>query len=157
MLKVFKDLLCRGGDAGSKAQQYTSEKELQIATCALLLEMAHADDEFSPEEEQRIASLMNNHFNIAPGVFSEIKALSDQRRAESIDLWHFAKMIKENYGPAEKEKVIEMVWSVVYADGRLDAHEDYLVHQLARILDLEHRQLIDAKVRVLRQAKAHGA
>lgn len=156
MLKIFKDLLNRGKET-EDGPAFSPEKELQVATCALLLEMAHADDEFTSEEEHRIESLMKDHFGISPEVFGGIKAVSDQRRTESIDLWHFAKIIKENYSPAEKEKVIEMVWAVVYADGRLDAHEDYLVHQLARILDLEHKQLIDAKVRVLKQAQAHGA
>ena len=39
-------------------------------------------------------------------------------------------------------------------DGKLDRHEDHLMHRIARILNLTHPELIDAKVRVLRQAES---
>jgi hypothetical protein len=35
-------------------------------------------------------------------------------------------------------------------DGRLDKHEDYLMHKLSKLLNLYHGQLIDAKLRVLK-------
>lgn len=153
MINIFKDLLKKGKSGSDSEKGYSPEKELQVATCALLLEMAHADDEFAPEEEKQIEDLMRSHFDLSREMFNEIKELSDKQRAESIDLWHFAKIIKDNYSVAEKEKVIEMIWTVVYADNNLDGHEDYLVHQLAKILNLEHKQLIDAKAKVLKQTK----
>ena len=42
-----------------------------------------------------------------------------------------------------------MVWKIAYADGRLDKHEDYLVHKLAKLLRLTHNQLIDAKLKII--------
>ena len=153
MLNIFKELLKKGEAVSDSQKGHSLEKELQIATCALLLEMAHTDDEFSPDEEKQIEDLMRSHFDISQDTFNEIKELSDNQRAESIDLWHFAKIIKDSYSVAEKEKVIEMIWTVVYADNNLDNHEDYLVHQLAQILNLEHKQLIDAKVKVLKRTK----
>jgi uncharacterized tellurite resistance protein B-like protein len=41
------------------------------------------------------------------------------------------------------------VWRVIYADGKLDKHEDYLVKKIAHLLNLRHREMIDAKLRVL--------
>src|SRR3989338_8890693 len=52
--------------------------------------------------------------------------------------------VLKNYFSEEKIKVIETVWKVVYADGKLDMHEDYLVHKLSKLLKLSHKQLIDA-------------
>jgi uncharacterized tellurite resistance protein B-like protein len=68
---------------------------------------------------------------------------------KSIDLWQFAKRINENYSTEEKIKIIETVWHLIYTDGVLDQHEDYLVHKLAKLLRLTHEQLIDAKLKVL--------
>ena len=45
-----------------------------------------------------------------------------------------------------------MVWELAYTDGRLDKHEDYLVHKLAQLLRLDHRQLIEAKLKIKRTA-----
>jgi uncharacterized tellurite resistance protein B-like protein len=38
---------------------------------------------------------------------------------------------------------------VIYADGSLTAHEDHIAHKLARLLNLTHPELIQAKVQVL--------
>ena len=72
----------------------------------------------------------------------------------SIDLWQFAKTIKEQYSYEEKAAIIEMLWEVIYADDSLHAHEDYLVHKLAQGLNLDHGRLIDAKVKILGQRNA---
>ena len=44
---------------------------------------------------------------------------------------------------------MELMWDLVYADGRLSEHENYLVHKLGKMLRLNHRELIDAKLAVL--------
>ena len=50
-------------------------------------------------------------------------------------------------------KVIENVWDVIYADGKLSAHEDYLVQKLYKMLNLTHKQLIEAKMKALERFK----
>lgn len=126
-------------------------RELQVATCVLLLEAAHADAEFSPVEEQCLADRMQRHFGLSAADFADIREEAEAQRRGSVELWGFARRIREHAAPEERRQVVEMVWSVLYADGVLDGHEDYLVHVLARILGLDHRALIDAKVHVLQR------
>ena len=45
--------------------------KLQIAACALLVEIAKADDDFSEEEKARITDLMKNEFDKAIGMFEK--------------------------------------------------------------------------------------
>jgi uncharacterized tellurite resistance protein B-like protein len=73
---------------------------------------------------------------------------SNEELKGSIDLWQFTNLINHNYSIEEKIRVVEMVWNVVYADGKLDKHEDYLVHKLATLFRLTHKQLIEAKLKV---------
>lgn len=124
------------------------DEDLRIATCALFLELANIDDEFSNEERASILDLIQSEFGL-----SELQAQEVARRAASelegsIDLWQFTNLINEQYDDAEKIRVVELLWKVVYADGKLDKHEDYLVHKLARLLRLTHKQLIAAKLKV---------
>jgi uncharacterized tellurite resistance protein B-like protein len=154
--KIFKAILkampkSGGSDTGRSS---SADRELEIATCALLLDSAHADKEFSPEEELKIEQLMRAHFALSEESFLEIKKLSEQKLKDSIDLWQFSKTIKELCSYKEKEKIIEMLWEVIYTDDSLHAHEDYLVHKLATVLNIDHRNLIDAKMRVLGHRKA---
>ena len=74
---------------------------------------------------------------------------SESELEKSIDLWKFTNLINQNYTLEEKLKVIETVWEVAYSDGELEKHEDYLVHKVATLLRLSHKQLIDAKLKVL--------
>jgi uncharacterized tellurite resistance protein B-like protein len=72
---------------------------------------------------------------------------------DSVDLWQFAQLINENYAIEEKMEIIEMLWKIVYVDGKMDEHEHYLMDKLSSLLRLSHKQLIDAKLKVLRDRK----
>jgi len=67
----------------------------------------------------------------------------------SIDLWQFSKKINENYSIDEKIEIIESLWQIVFIDEKMDKHENYLMHKLSALLRLSHKQLMDAKLRVL--------
>jgi uncharacterized tellurite resistance protein B-like protein len=46
---------------------------------------------------------------------------------------------------------MEAAWEVVYADEKLNSYEDHFVHRLAKLLRLEHADLIEAKLKVKRK------
>jgi uncharacterized tellurite resistance protein B-like protein len=113
-----------------------------------LLEISNIDGVFSPEERERIVSILEKEDRLT---YEEVEALireAERDLKESVDLWQFTNLINQNYTEAERIRVVELVWEIAYTDGRLDQHEDYLVHKLANLLRLTHRQLIDAKLRV---------
>lgn len=140
--------------APQEAQPAEPDPELlKIATCAVLLEAAGADDEFAPEECERIIAMLRERFALDQNEAEELVQAAEQRRAETFDLWQFTNEINQSCSPDEKVRVIEEVWRVIFADGTLDGHEDYLVHKLARLLNLNHPQLIKAKMAVLEELK----
>jgi uncharacterized tellurite resistance protein B-like protein len=121
---------------------------LVLAVCVLLLEAAQADDEFTNEERTLLLQSLQKRFSLSAEEAEELLASAEKRRAESLDLWQFTHRINDALDQEGKKKVIEEVWRVIYADGKLDAHEDYLIHQLARLLNLTHNELIAAKLKV---------
>ena len=74
---------------------------------------------------------------------------AEKELQESVDLWQFAKLINENYSIENKIELIEILWRIVYVDGKMDKYEHYLMDKLGKILRLTHNQLIDAKLKVL--------
>lgn len=130
-------------------QQTDSQIErIPLAAAVLLLEVAHADGDYHAEEERLIASLLKEHFQVADDLLEELLELADEARRTSSDLHQFTRDINKAYTQDEKEKIIEAVWQLVYADGRLDHFEEALMRQLGTLIGLSHRQLIDAKLRV---------
>ncbi|MBN2468727.1 MAG: TerB family tellurite resistance protein [Deltaproteobacteria bacterium] len=125
-------------------------QDRMVATCALLLELAHIDGEFSDAERDAIVSILIRDYSLSEEAATQLLRASKAELERSIDLWHFTNVINQNYSMEEKISIIEMVWKVVYTDGVLDQHEDYLVHKLANLLHLNHKQLIDAKLKIVR-------
>jgi len=150
MIEMFKSIIqtIKAGP-GAGADRTDEVLELQIATCALLLETAYADDACTPVEDAHIADLMQQRFGLSREAFAEVRALAERRRREEIDLWGFAATIKKNFSAEQKMQVMEMLWSVIYADDNLADDEDHLAHSLAKLLGLDHRDMIAAKVKIL--------
>ena len=149
MRELVKKFFQKGAASDkTKIKEEDNTERIQVATCALLLEVANSDDEFSDIERDSIIQTLKRDFKLSDEYAEELVALSDKKRKESIDLWQFTHLINEHYSLEDKIKIIEMVWKVIYADGKLDKYEDHLAHKLSSLLRLNHKQLIDAKLKV---------
>jgi uncharacterized tellurite resistance protein B-like protein len=136
---------CGGEKVEEKKESF---HDIRIATLALLLEMSQIDGHFSETERDSIVAILKKDYDVSD---EEAEALITSAKGElkgSLDLWQFTSLINQNYTPEEKTEIIEMVWRIAYTDGKLDMHEDFLVHKLADLLHLTHTNLIDAKIRV---------
>lgn len=149
MLSHIKRLL---GASPVEATQGSPER-VQVATCALLLEIAHSDSRLHELEALLLRDLLGQRFKLDQEAISELIEFSESARVDSPDLYHFAREINSNFSQEEKLAVMESLWRLVYADGVLDRYEDALVGQIAGLLRLSHRQMIDAKLKVLAAVK----
>ena len=131
-----------------KKPEKDTHHNIQVATCALLIEMAGIDDEFDQSEKDRIIEIIKSGYNLTEQEIDQLMDLAKQELDSRIDLWSFTNLINQHYTAQQKMKVIETIWEIVYADGQLSAHEDYLVHKLYKMLGLTHKQLIEAKMKV---------
>jgi uncharacterized tellurite resistance protein B-like protein len=153
MIDLVKKFFHKNAKASAKNEKEDVSHDIRIATCALLLEMSSIDGEFDESERNDIISTLKNDYELTDEHAEALLEASDEQLENSTDLWRFARLINQNYSIEEKERVIEMIWSVAYADGNINKHEDYLVHKLAKLLRLTHKQLIDAKLKI---KKARG-
>lgn len=153
MIGIFKNLFTDGLKDKISESDIDQPHRLYMATCAILLEMARIDGEFDDSERQDIIDIFKNKYNLASEEISDLIKAAEEELERSIDLWHFTNRINRNYTPDEKIQIIETIWQLAYADGKLDKHEDYLMHKLTNLLNLPHKHLIDAKLKVLHQCK----
>ena len=123
------------------------EHRIQVSTCALLLEIAWADEDFSDEERAVVASLVREMFALDEASLASLLDLARRERERSTDLYQFTRLIRERLPRHERLRILEALWRVVYSDGVLEAHEDALVHKLTRLLGLKHEEAIALKMR----------
>jgi uncharacterized tellurite resistance protein B-like protein len=123
-------------------------RDTKLAACALLLELAHADDQFTQREFDHLQSAVTRQFGLDLREAEELLALAEKARAQANDLWQFTSLIKENYSRGQKMVLLEIMWGVVYADGELAAKEEYLMRKICNLLDLEPGYLAEVKKRL---------
>ena len=126
----------------------TAAERIPLAAAVLLLEVAYADGDFDASERALLGPLLKEHFSVAENSLEELLAMADETRRKSSDLHQFTREINKSFTQQEKERIIEAIWQLVYADGRLDQYEEALMRQLGSLIGLSHRQLIEAKLRV---------
>ena len=146
MLKIIRNLIShRSPDSDEPA----AEDRIAVATCVLLLEMAHSDGEFHDMEGLVVEDLLARKYDMPPEARKELIEFARNKSDASIDLHQFTRQINENFTAEEKMQVVRTLWRIVYADGVFDKYEDFLMRRLVTLLRLSHRQMIEAKVRVL--------
>ncbi len=112
-----------------------------IAACALLLEIAHADDVFAPEERERIVRAVREDLGVPPDDVNEVVRLAEEERRESVDLYQFTKLVGEKFTRAQRLRLVEVIWGVVYADGQMSAVENQLARRIAELLGFQHPEV----------------
>jgi uncharacterized tellurite resistance protein B-like protein len=120
---------------------------LRIAAAALLLEVAHADDEFTVAERAHIEEALGRHFDLADDQIATLLELAEIARRDANDLHQFTAVINERYDEGQRLVLAEILWRVVLADGELSRHESYLMRRLANLLDLRPGFLAEARKR----------
>lgn len=150
----LKNMLTKRPEDVLESQQQDVTERLQVATCIILLEVAKSDDEFSSIEKATLKAILKKKFDISAEAAEELMEMASKKREESIDIWEFTHLINENYTKEEKKKIVESAWRVIYADKKLNGYEDHFVHKLAKLLQLEHSELIEAKLKIKHENKS---
>src|ERR671915_745675 len=120
-------------------------RPVELAACALLLELAHADGEFTEDEQRHIERTVVRHLGLDDATAAELLRLAEAERAQSLDHFQFTRLIVAEYDLGQKMVLAEIMWGVILADGRLSDHEAHLVRKLASLMQLEPAYLAQAR------------
>ncbi len=151
MIDMVRRFFGKSPSSKAAAAKQTSAHDVHVAVCALFIEIAKIDEEFSPEELDAVLNILKTKYRFSAEHSQSLIATAEKALEDSVDLWQFARLINENYAPDEKIAIIELLWQIVYVDGKMDEHEHYLMNKLSNLLRLSHDQLIDAKLKVLKK------
>jgi len=119
---------------------------LHLAACALLLDIAYADGEFSGVERAHIERSLERHFALSTGDVDQLMALAEEERLRAVDHFAFTSALLRGYDTGQKLVLAEVMWGVALADGQVADHEHYLTRKIANLLNLEPGYLAAAKL-----------
>ena len=147
MLEAIRNFFSSSMSPPPEAEPRVAKKDIRLAACALLLELAYADDEFTDDERQHLEAAVRRQFGLDVAESEKLLDLAQEARAEAVDLWQFTNLIAENYSTGQKMVLAEIMWGLVYSDGDLASKEDYLMRKICNLLRLEPGYLAEARKR----------
>jgi uncharacterized tellurite resistance protein B-like protein len=115
------------------------------------------DESIAGEERERIAELLAWRFGLAA---AEARTLlqAGVRATEGHASWHgFTATIRAAFDEGERLRLIEMLWDVVLADGRLHDLEASLMRRIAGLLNVPDADSGAARKRVQARHGLDGA
>ena len=146
MLDALRALFSGETPAPAAAPAPNAEVDpLHLAACALLLEIAWADGEFSAPERAHLEGVLARHFNLSGEEGARLLAVADEARRNSVDHYRFTSVLRKGYDTGQKMVIAEVIWGLALADGEIAEHEHYLTRKIANLLDLEPGYLSAAK------------
>jgi len=123
------------------------EESLRLAAAALLFETAMADYDLDNTERATIHALVCSQFSLSDVDSKALLALAESQVKEATDLYGFTSLINKHWTEQQRLTLVEQMWRVVYADGRLDDHELHLMRKIQRLLHIPQRDFVAAKLR----------
>jgi uncharacterized tellurite resistance protein B-like protein len=149
--KIFTPQQDSDSNNFQKANSTSKINKVEIAACALFIEMAKADGEISNDERELVISEMQNTFNLDKECVDELILLAEQGIKESVSLYEFTGVINNYFSQEQKIELIENLWRLIYKDEKLSAYEDHLIKRIGTTMNIEHKQIINAKLWVKQQ------
>ena len=125
-----------------------SERDLQLATAGLFLEMVYADFEPHPDEQKQLFNALQNLFQLSQQEIDQLLREAKQIREQRQDIWQFASLIKDHLEREQRLKILSNLWKIIFADGRVDKYEDALMRKITNLLGLDHSDMIETKLEV---------
>lgn len=125
-----------------------SEHAIQVATAALLVEMMKIDGQVREDERKAVIKTIQSKFNLTDDETKSLKELAKKKIEKATDYYEFTSLIHKGLSYEQKVEIIEHLWEIAFTDKHLDKHEEYMVRKIADLIYVEHKDFIEAKLRI---------
>jgi uncharacterized tellurite resistance protein B-like protein len=147
MFESFKTFITEFVDGERHPSQF-ADNDYRLAAAALLVHAAAIDGEMSPSERDKLHTVIKQRFNLDEAATAELIEKATAAEQEAVDLYHFTHQLNRALDEAGRARIVEMMWEIVYADGKRDELEDNLVWRAADLLGISARERIELRRRV---------
>lgn len=141
MLKKLRDFF-----STAETVENDIEKNLRLATAALLIEVARADFQIDEKEQKALAINLETILNISDEEIAGIISEGNDLVAKATSIYEFTNLINENCSKKQKVLLLQSMWQVAYADGNIDRYEEHLIRRVAELTHVTHSNYIKAKL-----------
>ena len=121
--------------------------ELELATAALMMEVARADFEQSEAERSLMLQKLGSRLKLTDAAVAGLLLLAQDASEEAHDRYSFTSIINERFTYPEKKQLVVNLWEIALADAHLDPQEDHIIRRIAGLLSVDHSDVIHARAK----------
>jgi uncharacterized tellurite resistance protein B-like protein len=147
MFESFRKFLAEVSQGG-KHPAHFEQNDYRLAAAALLVHAAAIDGNISDVERNKLHAVIKRRFDLDEAETDALVAEATEAEHEAIDLYHFTSLINRALDEDGRRRVVEMMWEIVYADGRVTEFESNLIWRAADLLGVSSRERIELGRRV---------
>jgi uncharacterized tellurite resistance protein B-like protein len=141
----------------SSEQRVFDETDYRHAATALLIHVVSLDGQPTAVEKRKLHSLIETSFKLDPGTADRLIASATRAENDAVDLYRFTSVIMREVDDAGRRRIVEMMWEMVFADGKVTEFEDNVLWRAADLLGISGRDRIDLKHQVQERQAARTA
>lgn len=145
MLQAIQDLFARLTD-GSHTD--FEDNDYRLAAAALLVHVSKIDGGIADVESERLHAVLQKHFSLSETETDDLISEAVEADNQAVDLFGFTRLILRALDEPGRVRIVEMIWEIIYADGRVTEFEDNVVWRAADLLGISGRDRIEARQRV---------
>jgi uncharacterized tellurite resistance protein B-like protein len=147
MLQSFKRFLSDLA-VGQKDQSRFEAGDYRLAAAALLIHAAMIDGEMSETERTRLVAVIMLRFGLDETAAHELVTAATAAEQRAVDLYRFTSLLNRSLDEGGRQQIIEMMWQIAHADGRVTEFEDNLIWRAADLLHVPSQARIALRRRV---------
>ena len=147
MLEPLKQFLADLA-GGTKQQAHFAEDDYRLAAAALLIHVTTVDGDMSAVERDKLQAVLKHRFALDDTATAELIDAAIAADRDAVDLYHFTSLINRALDADGRLRMVEMMWEMIYADGRVTEFEENVVWRASDLLGVSSRSRIEIRHRV---------
>ncbi|MFO7527241.1 MAG: TerB family tellurite resistance protein [Marinobacter sp.] len=121
--------------------------QLAVAATALMVQLSRVDNDEDERELKTIVDCAVKSHQVTREEAEEILQDALAHAEDATSLYEFTGQINDHLDQEQKQALLESIWHVALADGRIDKYEEHLIRRMADLLHLNHREYMQARHR----------
>ena len=131
--------------SGTAPKREFGEDDYRLAATALLFHAIAVDGVVLSEERDKLAEVLTRRYKLERQGVRDLITAAEAADNEAIDLYGFTSTLKLHLDIAERERIVELMWMLAYADGTVHEFEDNVIWRVAELLGVSSQARIRLK------------
>jgi uncharacterized tellurite resistance protein B-like protein len=132
----------------TKQQAHFAENDYRLAAAALLVHVATLDSDLSEDARAKLHAMLKGPFKLDDASTEELIEAAIAADRDAVDFYHFTSLINRTLDDDGRRRIVEMMWQMVYFDGRATEFEENVLWRVSDLLNIPARDRIELRRRV---------